>query len=208
MSSDHPPHVTELVAIRAVLFALTPAMLLVGRVADLRHPSALVALIVGGVPPIIGARSSLAVLRAVGSGRAAVTLWRATPAGEALRSLLALTVWTLSLGMLQRAQAMWPIGLLASLGACTMVWDVREVHLDGDRDEVLLGGLSSRRLPLEHATLVVTEVLLAGRPTTRLQLQLRDASPISLGWCESLEEARGLLSGVAARTGVRTAMSR
>ena len=142
-----------------------------------------------------------------------MTLWRATPLGEVFRLLSALTVWSASLGALGRYPTAWPVALLATLGACALVWDVRAIHLDGRRGSVSLDGLLRRRLPLDAVTLVVAEIRLPVGPERQTQcwlFELRSdrTPPMLLGWTESREVALRFLSHVGARTGVRAALRR
>jgi hypothetical protein len=205
--------VTELVALRALALVAAPGMLLVLPPPDWHHPGALVALLIAIVPPLIGARSSLAVFRAVRAGSAAMTLWRATPLGEVFRVLLALTVWSASLGTLDGYPTAWPVALLATLGTCAVVWDVRAIHLDGGRGAVSLDGLFARRLPLGAVTLVAAEIRLAIAPHRQTQcwlfeLRSERMAPLLLGWTESREVALRFISDVGALTGVRAALRR
>ncbi len=163
--------------------------------------------------PIAGARSSLAVLRAVRATERSMTLWRATPLGEVARLLLAPTMWSAALGALRQAPDAWPIAALAALAGCLAVWDVRAVHIDGSRRRVVVDGLLPHSMPLDEVCLVAAEIPIPGAPGGRarcwiFELRSERAAPALVGWTESREVALQFLSDVHVRTGVRTALQR
>jgi hypothetical protein len=190
-----------------------PAMLLVLPPPELTPAGSLAVGLLALLPPVAGARGSLAVLRAVRATERSMTLWRATPLGELARSLLAPAMWSAALGALQRSPDAWPIAALAALAACLVVGDVRAVHLDGGRRRVVFDGLVHRSMPLDALGLVASEMPIPGAPRGRarcwvFELRAEHAAPVLVGCTESRDVALQFLSDVHVRTGVRTALQR